>query len=88
MAAMGYHQGVMLLDLEDPAKVIACPNQYIMGPKELYERAGRVPNVIFCTGHVVEPDGEVKMYYAASDTCICLATFNLDEMVDACLKYK
>lgn len=87
IAAMAYHQAVMLLDLEDPSKVIACPNEYIMGPKETYERIGRVPNVVFSTGHIVEPDGEVKLYYAASDTCICLATFNLNAMVDACLKF-
>ena len=87
MAASAYHQGVMLLDMEDPSKVIACPNQYIMGPEEPYERNGRVPNVIFATGHIVEPNGEVKLYYAAADTCIGLATFNLDEMVDACLKF-
>ena len=31
--------------------------------------------------------GAIKLYYAASDTCICLATFNLNAMVDACLTF-
>ncbi len=87
MAAPMYHQGVMLLDLEDPTKIIGLPDQYIMVPTTSYERSGRVPNVIFSTGHIVEPDGEVKLYYAGADTCIALATFNLEEMVDACMRF-
>jgi predicted GH43/DUF377 family glycosyl hydrolase len=87
MANSAYCQGVMLLDLEDPSKVIACPDQYIMGPREPYELFGKVVNTIFCTGHVVEPNGEVKLYYAACDTCIAIATFNLEEMVNACLEF-
>lgn len=74
-----YHQGIAMLDLNDPSKVIALPNQYIMAPELPFERVGRVENMIFCTCHVVE-NGRVNMYYSACDTCIYLASFDLDEM--------
>lgn len=86
MAGSAYHQGVAMLDLNDPNKVIALPNQYIMAPFTPYERFGRVPNTIFCTGHIVE-NGIVTIYYAGADTCICIARFNLEEMVEACMEY-
>ncbi|GAH72828.1 unnamed protein product, partial [marine sediment metagenome] len=53
-------------------------------PREPYERAGDVPNCIFSNGAILEPDGEVKVYYGACDTTICLATTTLDELLSAC----
>jgi len=81
-----YHQAAMLLDLENPAKIIAKPNEYILAPTEDYERHGRVPNVVFSCGHIIEPDGTVKLYYAGADTCINLATFRAEELARACLE--
>ncbi len=86
MANSAYHQGVAMLDLNDPTRVIALPNQYIMAPETPFEKIGRVPYVIFSTGHVVE-DGIVKLYYSACDSCICLATFDVEEMAAACMKF-
>lgn len=86
MSSPIYHQAAMLLKLEDPSVILAKPDEYILAPTEDYERHGRVPNVVFSCGHVVEPDGTVKLYYAGADTCICLATFNAEEMAKACLK--
>ena len=81
-----YHQAAMVLKLDDPNTVLARPNEYILAPKMEYERHGRVPNVVFSCGHIVEPDGQVKLYYAGADTCICLATFHAEEMADACCR--
>jgi predicted GH43/DUF377 family glycosyl hydrolase len=78
-----YRCGVMLLDLEEPWKVIARSAGYVFGPMETYERVGDVPNVVFVTGAVVEPDGEVKLYYGAADTVMCLALSTVDELIDA-----
>ena len=36
--------------------------------------------VVFPGGMILEPDGEVKIYYGASDTVECLATAKLDEL--------
>lgn len=86
MSAPIYHQAAMLLRKDDPAVILAKPEEYILAPTEDYERHGRVPNVVFSCGHIVEPDGEVKFYYAGADTCICLAVFNAEEMAEACLR--
>src|SRR5206468_3500117 len=42
-----YKAGVALLDLHDPRKVIARAKEYIMAPREIYERVGDVPNGVF-----------------------------------------
>ena len=53
-----YRAGVMLLDLEDPSRVIAQPTAPLMSPEADYETdPTRRPNVIFATGAIVEDDG-------------------------------
>lgn len=87
MSAPIYHQACMLLDLENPARILARPNTYLLAPTMPYERSGRTPNVVFSSGHIVEPDGTVKLYYSGCDTCINLATFHAEELAEACLRY-
>jgi predicted GH43/DUF377 family glycosyl hydrolase len=84
---MVYRLGVVLLDLEEPWKVIRRPQAYIMAPRELYERVGDVPNVCFINAAIPEKDGTVKMYYGGADTVLCLATAKLTDLVDFALKY-
>ncbi len=80
-----YRIGVALLDLEDPSKVIGqCP-EFILTPREEYERSGETIDCVFSNGAIVEPNGEIKVYYGAADTCVCLATGNVDELLAACV---
>ena len=79
-----YHLSVMLLDLNDPSKVIARAGAPILSPRELYERVGLTANVVFTSGAVVEDDGEVKIYYGGADTVQCVATARLDDLIEAC----
>ena len=74
----------MLLDLADPSRVLARSRGAILSPQEPYERTGDVPNVVFSGGAIKEDDGEVKIYYGAADTVMCLATASLADLVDAC----
>lgn len=76
--------GVAVLDSDDPSRVIARGNIPILSPREKYERVGDVGNVVFSCGMVVEDNGEVKLYYGASDSCICLGTVTVDELLDIC----
>jgi len=82
-----YHAGVALLDLEDPARVIARSPYPILEPEEEYERVGDVDNVVFPQGAVVK-DGTLYVYYGAADKVCCLATANLDDLVTFVLSFK
>ena len=79
-----YKLGVCLLDSNDPSKVIARSKHSILGPKEDYERTGDVPNTVFCNGAILEDNGEVKLYYGASDQVVCLATTTIDDLLGVC----
>jgi predicted GH43/DUF377 family glycosyl hydrolase len=76
-----YRLGVVLLDLEDPTRVIHRPKEPIFWPEELWELRGDVPNVVFsCANPVV--DGTVYVYYGAADHVIGLATCAVDELLE------
>ena len=78
-----YTAGLMLLDLEDPSKVLAVYDKPLIAPELPVETdEGFRQNVIFPCAVLLEDDGEVKIYYGASDTCVCLATTKLDDLLD------
>jgi len=76
-----YRLGLALLDLEDPNIVIRRCDEWVFGPKELYERIGDVPDVTFPCGVIVRGD-DLIMYYGAADTTICVAIASLNEVLD------
>ncbi len=80
-----YRVGLALLDLEEPTRVLHRAPDWIFGPLEPYERQGDVANAIFPCGLIEDPSGELRLYYGAADTSICLATAHLDELVAAVL---
>jgi predicted GH43/DUF377 family glycosyl hydrolase len=76
-----YCLGALLLDLEDPSKIIARSDDPIMVPSEPYELSGFFGNVVFTNGHVVQPDGDtVTVYYGAADEFVCAANFSIKEL--------
>jgi beta-1,4-mannooligosaccharide/beta-1,4-mannosyl-N-acetylglucosamine phosphorylase len=80
-----YSSGVMLLDLENPRRVIAMSKKPLLVPEAPYETAGGYRNkVIFPTGIILEENGEVKIYYGAADTYVCLATAHVDDLIALC----
>lgn len=81
-----YRVGLALTDLEEPTRVLHRMPQWILGPLDACERAGDVPNVVFPCGLVYdEPSDEVRLYYGAADTSICLATAQLQDLLEAVL---
>ena len=76
-----YRVGTILLDLDDPSKVIKHGNRPILSPREDYERVGDVGNVCFACGAVLSDNGDMKIYYGAADTSICIATCTLDQIL-------
>ena len=79
-----YCAGLMLLDIDDPSKVIGLARQPLLLPTEDYELRGYRGNVIFPGGMILEDSGEVKIYYGAADTVECLATADLGELLALC----
>ena len=76
-----YCLGALLLDLEDPSKVIARSEDPIMDPIAPYEQTGFFGNVVFTNGHYVDGD-RITMYYGASDEVICKAEFSIKEILN------
>jgi predicted GH43/DUF377 family glycosyl hydrolase len=75
-----YCLGLLLLDLEEPWRVLARSEKPIMEPLADYERAGFFGEVVFTNGHMVRGDA-VTVYYGASDSVICAAEFSLSELL-------
>lgn len=80
-----YTAGAMLLDLENPRKVLAVSQQPLLVPEASYENAGGFRNnVIFPTALLREDNGIARIYYGAADTVLCLATAKVEDLVDFC----
>lgn len=87
-----YQAGVMLLDLENPARVLARSRYNILEPREIWELTGQVPNVVFPSGLIVEAydeagfarlDSPFRLYYGAADTVVGLATGRVADLLAA-----
>ena len=81
-----YCAGIMLLDLENPSKVLGICKTPLIAPEDVYEVEGFRTNVIFPGGMIAEPDGSVKIYYGASDTVECLAETTVQELLALCTR--
>ncbi len=76
-----YALGIMLLDLEDPTKVIYRQKEPILIPELSWEKdEGYVPNVVFSCGQVIKDD-QLYVYYAGADTALGVATCPMDEIM-------
>ena len=77
-----YRMGAMLLDLNDPFKILARTERPLLEPEMYYERFGcYIPNVVFPTGAVVK-NGLIYLYYGCCDTSIALATCPMDRLLE------
>jgi len=77
-----YRIGAVLLDLKDPAIVLARTTDPIFEPKEPYEKSGIVNNVVFPCGMAIH-DGLIYIYYGGADTVTGVATIELDLVLKA-----
>ena len=77
-----YRMGSALLDRDEPWKVLYRTKDYILGPTELYECVGDVPNVTFPCAVLTDSDtGRMAIYYGCADTVTGLAFTTVEEMV-------
>lgn len=75
-----YRLGVMLIDKNNPEKILYRSEKPILEPKTKYEKKGFVPNVVFSCGAVIIKD-TLYVYYGGADTVIGLATCKVSEML-------
>lgn len=76
-----YCLGAMLLDREDPGRVLARSTEPVMEPDMPYEQTGFFGNVVFTNGQIVRGD-EITIYYGASDEVICGARLSVARILE------
>jgi predicted GH43/DUF377 family glycosyl hydrolase len=77
-----YRVGACLLDLDNPTKVLYRTKHFIMEPETKFEKDGLYKwGVVFPTGTVVK-DNTLYVYYGASDQWCCVATCDVNELID------
>ncbi len=81
-----YCLGAVLLDLDDPSKVLARSHDPILEPSYEYERKGFFGNVVFTNGHLVD-EGLITLYYGASDEVICGAWLSVESVLEDLLQH-
>ena len=75
-----YSLFALLLDLNEPWKIIKQGKVPLLEPKEKYETEGFFGNVVFTNGLIIKGD-LLMMYYGASDESTCLATGSIKEIL-------
>ena len=76
-----YRVGAVLLDLEEPAKVLARTSKPILEPETEFEKRGIVPNVVFPAGGVIL-NGDLLIYYGGADRVSCVAKTPVGDFLD------
>jgi len=79
----GYCLGAILLDLEEPHKVIARSEEPILSPQEEYEIHGFFDRVVFTCGAALLDGGKLRIYYGAADRVTACAEAELSEILDS-----
>jgi predicted GH43/DUF377 family glycosyl hydrolase len=72
---------LLLLDGQDPRRILYRSAQSILAPEAAAERVGVVPRVVFPTGLDARPDGALDIYYGMADTRIGVARAWLDGLL-------
>ncbi len=75
-----YLVGAMLLDLEDPTKVLYRSKSPIIEPDMWYDNEGFKAGVVYPCGAVII-DNTLFVYYGGADSHVCVATSNLDKFL-------
>jgi len=72
----------VLLDLNDPTKVIGKTKGPILVSEESYEKFGQVPTIVFPSG-VLLKDKTLSIWYGGADTVGCTADVDVDDLIEA-----
>jgi predicted GH43/DUF377 family glycosyl hydrolase len=70
----------VLLDANNPLKILGRTSGPILVPEESYELLGHVPDIVFPSGAVLEKD-MLQIFYGAADTTVCTAHMNIIDLI-------
>ena len=80
-----YTIGIMLLDLEDPTKIIGMAKDALLIPETEDELTGGYRNnALFPCAMILENDDIIRIYYSAGDMYVKTATAKLDDLIKLC----
>lgn len=80
-----YRVGAVLLDFEEPSRILYRTKQPLLSPQAWYEKHGYVDNVVFPCGCLLRND-KIYLYYGGADKYVCVATANLSDVLSALLR--
>ncbi len=75
-----YKVGAMLLDLNDPTKILFRSKEPILEPDEWYENEGFKAGIVYVSGAVVK-DSKLMIYYGGADSYVNLAHVDMEEFL-------
>ncbi len=74
----------VILDFNNPLKIIGRTRGPLLVPSESYELLGHVPDVVFPTGAIINKN-ILTVYYGATDMTVCMAHVNLTDLMGTIL---
>jgi predicted GH43/DUF377 family glycosyl hydrolase len=81
-----YKLGAMILDIDDPTKVIYRSKMPILEPDFAYENQGFKAGVVYSCGAIIK-EGELYVYYGGGDSVVCVAMANLEKFLNELKTY-
>lgn len=75
-----YKLGAMVLDLDEPTKILARSKKPVLDPEQLYEEHGLKPGIVYSCGAVAMND-QLLVYYGGADMVTCVASAEMDEFL-------
>ncbi len=75
-----YKLGAMILDFNNPTKILHRSSHAILSPDMHYENEGK-PGVVYASGAIIKND-DLYVYYGGGDKVVCVATTPLKEFLD------
>ena len=81
-----YNLGAMMLDANNPTRIIARSPVPVLSPEAHYEQNGAKPGIVYACGATAKDD-KLTVYYGASDNFVCSATVPFTEFVRKLMKH-
>lgn len=75
-----YHSNAVLLDINNPLRVLNRLRKPLFSPSEDWEKIGNINNVVFPTGAIID-EGRLYIYYGAADKLIACKSMELKDLL-------